>query len=764
MKKDCLWYRQPGEKFTDALPLGNGRLGAMVHGGMEEDRIQIDENTYWSGKSAQDNDKEDTYGLMWEIRKALLKGDYEEADRLGQAFVGRKNQYGTNMPTGILTVRLCDAEESEEHDYYRELDLSCSIAAEQFNWKGGRVKRETFVSDPAQVFVFRMQSEKPLSLELGYEGICSQVGITGLSLSAVRQAMVYLSGDARETLHSDGTCGVHLEGCFLVETDGEIAGKLTAKGRVQVKDARILTLYLDMRTTMFDAHPLETAENKVMQAARKGFAELRREHVADTESLYGRMFLSLGDEERRELPTDVRVREAMEGKEDRDLYALMFQFGRYVMFASSREDSLLATHMGGIWNDDIYNHEDCTQDMHIDMNLQMQYWGMAQCSLPECYAPYFKYVEEILMPNGERSARTAYHAEGWAAHVVSNPWGFTALGWSYNWGVFSLGGAWCALLAWDYYTYTRDLEWLKGHGLPILKGAAQFAADYVFYDEKSGYYMAGPSYSPENMFRYEGKAYFLSLSTTCDILLVREVLTDCLKAMAAAGEEDQAFRERAQEILSKLPPYRVGREGRLQEWYEDFEDAIPNHRHTSHLLGLYPYRQILPEEQPQLAAAAQKSMERRLEDFELTSWGMNMMMGYYARMFQGDKALEMLKIIFQRIVRNNMVSVMSSLDTMWHGTWELDGNTGLTSAMAEMLVQSFEEETILLPALPESWKDGEIRGIALRGGHHLDLVWRNGEPTEIRLLPGCEDEVKLRWKKREWRIACRPGEVWTHTS
>lgn len=771
MKQDQFWYCQPAEDWIEALPLGNGRMGAMVYGKPTEEMIQIDESSFWSGARSENHNREDNYQIMWDVRNALLNEDYEEADRIGHEFVGKKNQYGTNMPVGNLKLTLLEsgsassAEEGADRgaslanmescveQYERSLSLNQGIARTSFTLNQIPFSREVFVSNPDQVAVIRMKSEQPFSMEIRYDGIGNNTCLAG-QIDHEAGCFYRIVGDARETLHSDGNCGVHLEGVAAVVCDGvHRAGEHS----IIVEHASDLILYLDLETDMFQEHPEQLARKRAEAAVKKGYEQLRETHIQDVQPLYERMTLTLGNPDMREIPTDERIRRVAEGASDPDLDSLLFAYGRYLLIASSREDSPLPTHMGGIWNDNIYNNIDCTQDMHVDMNLQMQYWAAAQCALPECYTPYFRYLETIVIPSGIKTAQEAYHARGWAAHVVTNPWGFTSLGWSYNWGVFSLGGAWLALLAWDYYTYTNDMEWLNQVGYSILEGAAAFAADYVFWDEKHGLYMTGPSYSPENMFSANGKDYFLSLSTTCDVLLVREILEVYQKAAALTGKGDADLVCRAEEIVKKLPGYQIGKYGQLMEWFEDFEEPIPNHRHTSHLLGVYPFCQIRPWEEPELAKAVKTSIVRRHDEFEITSWGMNMLVGYYGRLGMGNKAYEMIQEVFERIVKPNMASVMSDESSMWCGTWELDGNTGMTSAMAEMLVQSLEGELRLLPALPDAWSEGSLHGICVRGGHTLDMSWEQGRLTEAVLHCGSTGSLHVVYENQMTELSCEAG-------
>lgn len=760
--KEILMYKQPAGNWKEALPLGNGRLGAMDFGGAWRETLQLDESTYWSGEASEENNRADSRELLAQIREALLEEDYERADELGHGFVGNKNNYGTNLPVGNFYIDCFPEGRPEKEweeaagadtvtDFVRRLYLEEARSEVSFKAGGSIYRREVFLSNPAQAAVIHMDTRpgKPFALRIRVEGIASRVGIT-----EERQQDYLIRGQARETLHSDGLTGVNLAGRIRVVTDGY--HHLEESG-IWVENATRATLLVDLETDMFQPDPEETAGRRLEEAWQKGYERLRQEHIQDVSALYNRMDISLGAEDMRELPTDERLRKQTEGKEDPGLAALLFQYGRYLLIASSREDSPLPTHMGGIWNDNIYNNIDCTQDMHVDMNLQMQYWLAALCALPECYQPAFAYMRDILVPSGEKTAAGVYGAKGWTAHVVTNPWGFTSLGWSYNWGVWSLGGVWCAALIWDYYEFTGDKDFLR-EWWPALKGAAEFAADYVFPDEKSGFYMTGPSYSPENMFSVDGKEYFLSLSTTCDCILVREILDIIAKGYQELSLERDSFLEKCVEIRENLPPYRIGSRGQLQEWFHDFDEPIPNHRHTSHLLGLYPFSQIRPEEQPQLAQAAYESIRRRLEDFEITSWGMNMLMGYYARLCDGEKALAIYQDTLRRLVKPNLSSVMSDETSMWAGTWELDGNTGLTASMAEMLVQSHGDVIRILPALPDEWRNGYVKGICLRGGQKADIYWRDGIPEKVVFVCGKDEKRLLCYGDQKQEIDLKTGE------
>lgn len=762
-EKDYLWYENPAKAWIEALPLGNGRIGAMDYGGSIRERIQIDESSFWSGEPSEYNNKPESKDLIDQIRKELLKQDYEEADRLGHGLIGNKNNYGTNMPVADLIMELQNMDPGMVKHFRRSLNLSDGISETVFEYQNVLYKRTVLISNPHQIAAIRFNADrkKLFNMAIRYDGIGNDTKICGIDGN-----IGYIEGHAFETLHSDGKSGVCLQGSICFLCDGEIQYE---NGTVLLLNTSELVVFMDIETNMFEKDPKAKASEHVMSAVKAGFIEIEKEHIRDVRSLYTRMDIKLGDTDKRDIPTDERIRMAAAGSLDIDLFAQLFQYGRYLLIASSRPDSPLPTHMGGIWNDNIYNNIDCTQDMHIDMNLQMQYWLSAQCNLSESYLPVFNYIRNILVPSGEKTAAEVYRAKGWSAHVVTNPWGFTSLGWSYNWGIWSLGGAWCTTLIWDYFTYTKDYQFLQKEAYSIIKGAVEFVLDYVFYDKESGYYMTGPSYSPETMFRTKGKNYFLSISPTCDVLMVREVLRIYLKMMEElrsigyVWENDNAEKNnieiKAVEVLKKLPPYKIGAKGQLQEWFYDFEEPIPNHRHTSHMLGLYPFKQIEPEYMEDLADAARRSIKIRYEDFEVTSWGMAMLIGHYARLNDGEEALHILKDTVNKLLKPNMASVMSDENSMWMGTWELDGNTGITSVIGEMLLQSGDDFVHILPALPKEWKSGELKGICVRGGHVADIAWEESELTSLQITSNRNDIKKLNVGSTAENKGYRFGEI-----
>lgn len=767
-----IWYRKPAANWFEALPLGNGRIGAMVYGGSDKEVIQVDESTFWSGKACDDNDRADTKALLGQLRALLLEEKYEEADRLGKAFVGNKNQYGTNLPVGNLIIRMADGGKSSgekeapvsgEGLLLRQLDMESAVCDVSFAYRNDIYKRELFLSNPAQVLCMRLvnQNRTPFSVRIAYRGIENNVSVIGAdqeekgAQGTVRDYMIH--GDAREELHSDGKSGVSLFGRIRLVTDGKTAFE---DGEALVTGAEKLELYLAMNTTFSWEEPDAVCKLQLDRAVEKGYDVLKKEHCRDFSGLYNRVSLtleSLKQQDKSSMPTDERVLLGRQGEEDAELITQLFQFGRYVLISSSRENSPLPTHMGGIWNDNIYCRMDCTQDMHIDMNVQMQYWLASPGNLKECFPPLVRWVRDTMVPSGERTAKEAYGCSGFTAHVVSNPWGFTSLGWGYNWGVWAMGGIWTSTLLWEYYEYTQDYDFLVNTAYPVLRKAAEFASDYLFWDEKSGYFLSGPSYSPENAFAYDGKEYLLSLSATCDVIMIREIfliMNRCRKVMRLAQD---AFMDRINEQLKLLPPYQIGRKGQLQEWFYDFEEPHPHHRHTSHLLGVYPFSQVTPEKTPELIQAAKKTMEIRYDGFEITSWGMNMLMYYYARMYEGENAYSILKDIVRLILKPSLITVMCDENSIWKGTWELDGNTGLTGAICEMLVQGHQDEIRILPAIPKEWSKGKVSGLRVRGGYTVTIEW-NPEKVIAGIYADREAALTFKYREQTKKAVLRAGE------
>ena len=430
--------------------------------------------------------------------------------------------------------------------------------------------------------------------------------------------------------------------------------------------------------------------------------------------------------------------------DDPALAALLFQFGRYLLIGSSRPDTPLPAHLTGVWNDNVACRIAWTCDYHLDINTQMNYWIAELTNLPECHMPLLHFIENTLVPSGRRTASTLYGLDGWVAHIFSNPWGFTAPGWSIWWGLHPTGGAWVATHLWDHYVFSGDLDFLARHAYPVLKEAAEFFLAYLFEDPQTGRLLSGPSNSPENIFLFAGRPYPVALSPTADRVLIDELFGEVIEASELLGL-DEDLRRRLAAARAQLPPFQVGKHGQLQEWLEDYDEALPQHRHTSHLLGLFPYAQITADD-AMLAEAARVSIARReAAPYEEGSWGRNLLTLYQARLGDGEAAYASLRTLYRA---EGDGSLMMGTNLAPRNAYEMDYNTGATAGIVEMLLQSHRGYLHLLPALPQAWQAGQVRGLCARGGFVVDMEWKDNSVAALRVLAQCGGICKVRSANR----------------
>jgi alpha-L-fucosidase 2 len=747
-----LFYRQPGHVWLDALPLGNGRIGAMVYGGVYHERVQLDESTFWSGEPSDGNVRGGRADVD-AIRARLLAGEYREAEALCARITGDKQNYGTHLPLGSLVCVLRGGQ-PEVSGYTRWLDLISGVAGVSYTAGGRRLSREYFVSNPHQVAVMRLSAEPeaPLTFDLYFDGNGER-----WSLSVDPAGDLLLEAYARETIHSDGLTGVGLHGRVRVLGAREVA---PTRGGLTVHAAGEAVVLVALHTSFASDDPFEACRATIERAASGPYAELRATHVADFSALMGRVAIGLGDEELDHLPTDARLARVKAGATDAGLDALLFQYGRYLIVASSRENSPLPCHLQGIWNDNLACRMEWTCDMHLDINTQMNYWPTEGAGLGDCNAPLFTWIAGTLAPSGERTARALYGCEGWVAHVVSNAWGYSAPGWHVSWGIWPMGGVWIATHLWEHYRFTGDRAFLE-RAYPLLTSCARFLLDYLVEDPAIGYLLSGPSLSPENLFLVDGARVANSLSPTSDTVLARELLGNCIAAAEALGR-DPEFAHTLRHARAKLTTFKIGRHGQLQEWLEDHEAADPHHRHISHLLALYPFGQITREETPELAEAARRSLGLRLTpegSFEIANWALALLMAYYARLGDGAAAYRSLQLALRNLAYANLFVCHPVYQGAETGIYELDGNTGVTAGVLEMLLQSHAGVIHLLPALPSAWRSGYVRGLRARGGFEIDITWRGGRVRELRVRSNLGGPCVVRAGDEVRTLAIAAGET-----
>ncbi len=720
-----LWYDKPAETWPDALPLANGRMGAMVYGGVRAERLYLSETTFWSGEPSFENNNPRGPEIFKILQERLLARDVAGTNELAHELEGRKLNYGTNLPFGNLRL-LFDHEEIGEVDYRRELDLDNAIVQIRYRIQQVNYQREVFISAPHQVLVIRLTCSQ--SCGLNFRVVLDGDEQPYLVTSEGTDTLL-MDNAALEIQHSDGQVGVTGHARLTVKTDG--GDSRIISNQLIVSQAHSATIFLAMGTSFGGNNPVVQCQEQIQALNGVPYTDLRAEHISEHQKWFRRANLDLGSNSHPEWSLDRRIEAARQGANDGHLWALLFQFGRYLLIGSSRPNSPLPAHLTGAWNDNHACRIAWTCDYHLDINTQMNYWIAELTNLSECHEPLLRWIEQTLVPSGRRTAQSLYGLPGWVAHIFSNPWGFTAWGWSTVWGVHPTGGVWVASHLWDHYCFTGNRHFLAEHAYPILKEAAEFCLAYLINDPQTNWLVSGPANSPENAFLYQGQVYTVALSPTVDRILLHELFSSCIEASQILNV-DGNFRNKLKAARDQLPPYQIGKYGQIQEWLDDYEEAMPGHRHTSHLLGVFPFDQITPSETPEFAQAARISIERRVSapDFEEGAWTRNLITLYLARLHDSKAAYESLSTLFRKEAGNSLF-VGTRLAPA--NAYEMDYNTGATASIAEMLLQSHSGYIHLLPALPDVWSEGNVQGLRARGGFEVAITWNNHELVESRI-------------------------------
>lgn len=756
-RRDQLWYRKAAERWLEALPVGNGRMGAMVYGGVEQERIALSESTAWSGAPETSVVNPDALPHLQAIRELLFAGRYVEVRALCEKhLLAHPKNFGTNLPLPELTLSF---EHSGRADSYRR-SLNLEEATAHVSYRDGEavLTREVIASHPDDVIALRLGCNKAgkISFGLGF-------GTTKLphSIKIVGKDVLVLEGKAFETMHSTGHDGVS----FQIHVQAILEGGNIRFGdsSLHVKAADSVTLLVAIATSFGGKHPDEICTRALETAAQRSYTQLRKAHIADHAQLYSRVALDLGETDAalRMKPTDERRSQMATGSADSELLALFFQYGRYLTIAGSRADSPLPLALQGIWNDGLASSMGWTDDFHLDINTQQNYWGAEVCNLGECQVPLFKLIEGLRV-SGRTTAREMYGAPGWVAHTVTNAWGYTAPGWGIGWGLYVTAGVWIALQLWQHYTFNPDNAFLRTSVYPILREAAEFFLAYMVPEPKHGWLVTGPSDSPENWYKTpSGEQAAESMGNTCDRAFVYALYSMCIQSSETLNV-DADFREQLRRARAKLSPFQIGRHGRLQEWLEDFDDASPNHRHTSHLVALYPLNEISPRRTPELARAAEVTLDRRIHapHWEESEWGRANLAAYYARLLKADAAHDALRGLVAHAADDNLLTFSSSgVAGADQNIFAIDGNTAAAGAMAEMLLQSQDGEIVLLPALPTAWPEGSVRGLCARGGYEISLQWSNGRLRSAFILSRIGGSIPVRYGERMTTIHLQAGQT-----
>jgi alpha-L-fucosidase 2 len=751
-----LWYRQPAERWLDSLPLGNGRLGAMIFGGIQQEILALNESTVWSGSPNASNVNPTARMYLGAARQLLFEGKYTEANALCDRHLsGSEGSYGTHLPLGKIKINQSGFAAADVTAYQRSLDLHNALTNVEFTVAGVHFAREGFISNPDQILVARFTADRPGQLSLT---ITLDSGDLPGETVATEKNQLVLTGRAWEKKHSDGTVGVIFQATVQATADG--GSILRTKNKLEIKNANAVTLLIAANTSYKEADYGGLCENQIQLAMSLGYENLRARHISDHRRLFERVKIDLGREKEALQPTDARLSALQTGASDPNLAALFFQYGRYLLIAGSRENSPLAMNLQGIWNDNLAANMGWTCDFHLDINTQQNYWPCEVCNLSECAEPLFKLIES-LSRDGQATAKNMYGAGGWVCHVYTNAWGFTAPGSGLGWGPFVAGGVWAASHLWEHYLFGRDRAFLEKRAYPVLKSATEFFLDYLVEDSKHHWLVTGPSVSPENVFLSpDGQRCSVSMGPTCDRELVYGLFSSCIEA-ASILNIDAEFRNTLRAAREKLPPIQIGKYGQIQEWLEDFEEAEPNHRHTSHLLALFPLDQITPEKTPGLAKAARVTIERRAKqkNWEDVEWTRTNMMHFFARLADGEAAREQLLGLLNRDTERNLMTFSrAGVAGADENIFAIDGNTGASSGIAEMLLQS-HDDIHLLPALPKEWADGSISGLRARGGFEVDIRWKAGTLKSAVIHSDRAGKRTVRYGRRFQEFELKAGQA-----
>jgi alpha-L-fucosidase 2 len=739
-----LWYTQPAKRWLQALPVGNGRVGAMVFGGITEEKLALNEVTFWSGCASNQHESPEGLEAFHHIRAHFKSGNCAAAQPLFTKVLGRELNYGTHLPAGELLIAQ-GGTGGEAESYRRWLDLDQALAVTSFAIAGVHFRREVIASHPTGLVAIRLSADRPgaISFSVKYQGS----GFPCAVKTAGNDTLM-IRGQAFEKAHSDGKTGVAFACQCRLMSEG---GTLTAADKsIQVVGADAATLLIALNTNFGGRDPSSLCAQQIAFGLLRSWPQFRDEHVADHRRLFRRVNLSLGGPAAEPRPTDLRLTALRQGAGDPQLGVLFFQYARYLTIAGSREDSPLPLNLQGIWNDGLAAAMGWTCDYHLDINTQQNYWLSEVGNLSECGEPLFRWVESLQQP-GHRTARELYGIDrGWVCHVFSNAWGFTAPGWGMGWGLHVTGGAWIATHLWEHYRFTGDKEFLRTRAYPVAKGLAEFFLGYLFPDPVSGRLLSGPSVSPERGGEDDP-------GCTHDRSMVWEIFTEAIEGSRILGV-DPELRQQVEQARDRLPPFKIGRNGQLQEWFRTDDGGETGHRHTSHLVGLCPLAQITPRGTPDLARAAQKSLQLRTQNpqWEDVEWSAGNSVCYQARLGDGDSAHKhLLNLLASDTDDNLMTFSRGGIAGAAQNIFAIDGNTSGAAGICEMLLQSHTDELELLPALPREWPAGRVSGLRARGNLTVDIEWKDGRVTRYRVASADRRTVTVRVNGKVRRVRCQ---------
>ncbi|OOQ59060.1 glycoside hydrolase family 95 protein [Mucilaginibacter pedocola] len=733
-----LWYDKPAARWEETLPLGNGRLGMMPTSGVDEDNITLNDITLWSG-APQDANNYEAYKSLPQIRGLLAEGKNDEAQALiDKNFICKGVgsggvPFGCYQTLGDLLLKFNYAENAAASEYVRQLSLDNALASVSFKRNGVTYKREYFTSFGSDVSIIKLSADKPGQLNFSIALSRPERGIT-----AEKNGCLEMTGQLASGTNAGGMK-------YIAKVKAQLTGGTQSHdgNKLIIKNATEAIIYISAGTD-FRGTGLNKVDANLKAVQKNSYATEKAAHIAKFQKLFKRVSVEIGGGSAPEETTDKRLVTFHQNPDaDKFLPVLFYQFGRYLSICSTRV-GLLPPNLQGLWANQIQTP--WNGDYHLDVNIQMNQWPVEAANLSELNLPLAQLVKGMVEP-GERTAKAYYNADGWVAHVITNVWGFTEPGESASWGVTKAGSGWLCNNLWDHYAFSQDKKYLADI-YPILKGSAQFYSSMLIKDDKSGWLVTSPSSSPENTFYLpNGKTASICVGPTIDNQIIRELFGNVITAAKLLGK-DAAFAQALAAKLKQLPPAgQIAKDGRLMEWLEDYKETDPQHRHISHLYGLYPASLITPEATPDLAEACKKSLDVRGDDGP--SWSIAYKLLFWARLKDGNRAYKLFKEIMKPTTRTDINygaggGIYPNLLSAGP-PFQIDGNFGTTAGIGEMLIQSHAGFIELLPAIPDSWKaSGTVKGAKARGNYIVNFSWLNGKVVSYKVISSRPGKVKLK--------------------